>query len=97
MTRRVDQIEDILLSVSRVIGKGNGLTLNGDPSFALDVHIIQDLILEVSLIDHARILNEAVGKGRFSVINVCNDAKITYVLHGLKIGANSTNGSKLRE
>jgi hypothetical protein len=26
-------------------------------------------------------LNEAVCKGRFSVINVCDDAKVTYVFH----------------
>jgi hypothetical protein len=66
-----------------MIGKGNGLTLDGDPPLALDVHIIQDLILEVSLINQTRILNEAVCKGRFSMINVCDDAKVTYVFHGL--------------
>jgi hypothetical protein len=82
MTWRVDQIEDILLSVSGIIGKRNGLTLDGDPPLSLDVHVVQDLILEVSLINQTRILNEAVCKGRFSVVNVCDDAKITYILHG---------------
>src|SRR4030043_631252 len=82
MTWRVDQIENILLSVSGVIGKRNGLTLDGDPPLALDVHVIQDLILEVSLINQTRILNEAVCKGRFSMVNVCDDAEVTYVFHG---------------
>src|SRR4030043_408843 len=83
MTWRVDQIENILLSVFSMIGKRDGLTLDGDPPLALDVHVIQDLILEVSLINQTRILNEAVCKGRFSMVNVCNDAKVTYVFHGL--------------
>jgi hypothetical protein len=65
-----------------MIGKGNSLTFDSDPPLALDVHIIQDLILEVSLIDHTGNLNEAVCEGRFSVIDVCDDAKVTYVFHG---------------
>src|SRR4030042_3346215 len=36
MAWRVDQIENILLSVSGMIGKRNGLTLDGDPPPALD-------------------------------------------------------------
>src|SRR4030043_1901112 len=90
MTWRVNQVENILLSVFSMIGKGNGLTLDGDPPLALDVHIIQDLILEVSLINQPRILNETVCKGRFSVINVCDDAKVSYVFHGKNVSVIKT-------
>ena len=74
MTWRVDQVENILLSVGAV-GKGDGLAFDGDSPLTFNVHIIQDLVFEIPRIHHASILDEAVGKGRFSVINMCDDAE----------------------
>jgi hypothetical protein len=63
------------------VGKGDGLTFDRDPPLALDVHIIQDLVFEVARIHDAGILDEAVRKRRFPVIDVCDDAEISYVFH----------------
>ena len=82
MARRVDQIENVVLPIHGVVRKGDGLTLDGDATLALDVHIVQDLILEVSLIHQTRMLDEAVSEGRFSVVNVCDDAEVAYIFHG---------------
>ena len=41
------------------------------------LHVVQYLILHLALGQQACFLNDAVGKGGFSMINMCNDTKIS--------------------
>jgi hypothetical protein len=81
MARGIDQIENILFSILGAVGKGDGLALDGDSPLALNVHIIEDLVFEVPLVYHASVLDEAVCKGRFPVIDMSDNTEITNVFH----------------
>ena len=48
MTRRVDQIEVIVLTVLRMIGQIDGARFNGDPAFPLNIHVVQQLIFHIT-------------------------------------------------
>ena len=63
------------------IGKGDGIALDGNTAFPLNVHIIQDLILKISFIADAGELNQTVGQCGLSVINMGNDAEVSDVFH----------------
>jgi hypothetical protein len=58
------------------------MALNGNTLFALQLHVIQHLIHHLPLADGVRALEQAVGEGAFSVINVGNDAEVPDLLHG---------------
>jgi len=58
--RSVDQIQNVGLSVGRRVGQTNGLALDRDAAFTLDVHIVQKLVLKVPVVDDLRPLNEAI-------------------------------------
>jgi len=64
-----------------LIGKGDGLAFNGDSPLPFNVHGVKDLIFEGPGIRHAGMLNKPVGQGRFSVINMGNDAEVSYMFH----------------
>jgi len=57
------------------------MALYGDAPFAFQVHIVQHLILKLSVCDRVGGLQQTVGQGAFAVVNVGDDAKIPYVLH----------------
>src|SRR5207247_2134134 len=59
----------------------NGRGFDGDAALALQVHVVQDLVLELALGDGAGPHEQAVGKRGLSVVNVSDDGEIAY-LHG---------------
>jgi hypothetical protein len=76
----IDQVQYVLLTIERVIHL-NCMALDGDPAFALKVHIIERLLLNISIADSASCLQQTISKGAFPVIDVRNDAEISDVLH----------------
>ena len=81
MTRCIDQIEDIFLPILRMIDCTNGLGLDRDTPFPLNVHIIQDLILHLTLRQDPRLFNDPVCERAFSVIDMRDDAEIANLIH----------------
>jgi hypothetical protein len=59
----------------------NGVALDGDATFALQIHIIERLGGHIPIADGFGKLKESIGQGAFAVVNVGNDAKVAYVLH----------------
>ena len=55
------------------------VTLYGDASFLLQVHIIEHLTL--SHLNRFRVLQQAVCQSTLSVVYVGYDAKVAYILH----------------
>ena len=60
------------------------MTLNCDAPFSLQVHVIQHLLLKIPLGNGMRKFKQSVGKGRFAMINVCDDTEIAYIFHRCK-------------
>ena len=80
--RRVNEIEDILFSIGRMdIPHLDGMALDSDTTLALQIHIIQGLILHLAFADGVGVLQQPVGECAFAVVNVGDNAKISNVLH----------------
>ncbi len=45
MTRRVDQVEDVILAVLCPVGEPDGVRLDRDAALALEIHAVEDLRL----------------------------------------------------
>ena len=79
VARRIDQIQLVLAAVGGVVEHADGLRLDGDALLALQVHRVQHLLLHGALRDGAGQLQQAVGEGRFSVVDVGDDAEVADV------------------
>jgi hypothetical protein len=78
MSRGIYQIEDIFLTFI-IIFHLDGVTLDGDASFTLQVHVIKHLSL--SDLDGLRELQHTVSQGRLAMIDMRNDTKVPYMIH----------------
>ena len=78
MSRGVNQVKDVLLSLISVFHL-DGVALDGDASFTLQVHIVKHLSLRN--LDGVRVLKQAVGQCRFAVVDMGNDAEIADIFH----------------
>ena len=79
MPRGVDEVELIGLAVVRLIVQGHALGLDGDTPLPLELHGVQHLLSHLPLTQTAADLNEAIGNGRFSMIDMGDDRKVTDV------------------
>ena len=79
MSRRVDQVQLIVPPVTGPVGQRDALGLDGDAALAFQVHGIQHLVRHLPLGQAAADLNKAISQRRFSMIDVCDDRKISYV------------------
>jgi hypothetical protein len=57
------------------------MALDGDTTFLFEVHVVKHLAL--SNLDGIGELKQAVGKCRLSVVDVCNDAEVSNMLHSI--------------
>ena len=79
----VDQVEDIVFPREALVGQADGLGLDGDAPLPLEVHGVQDLLLELPGGQGPGQLDEPVGQGRFAVVDVGDDGEVPDVLHGI--------------
>ena len=80
MSRRIDQVKDILLSVIRLIYRTHSLCFDGDSSLSFQVHIIQNLRLHLTACQKSGLLDDPVCKRRFSMVDMCDNTKISYFI-----------------
>ena len=64
------------LAVLRRVGDRDGLALDRDAALPLDVHVVQDLVVELPFGDQTRALDEPVGERRLAVVDVRDDAEV---------------------
>ena len=81
MARGVYEVEVVGLSVERLVAQRSGLRLDSYPALFLEIHRVKNLGFHLALLQAATALNQAVSQGRFAVINVRNDRKISDVIH----------------
>ena len=76
VSRRVDEIEDVVLPVLRLVVEPDRVLLDGDAAFLLEVHGVEELGAHLARGQSTRHLHEAVGQRRLSVIDVGDDRKV---------------------
>ena len=84
MARSVDKVEGIFLSLIGIVHL-DSVTLDGDALLLLKVHRVKDLILHITGVQSICNLQHSVGKSTFSMVNMCNDAKVSCILHRIYI------------
>ena len=77
MARSIHEVEFIFSTIFGSIWNTHSLTLDGNATLPFNVHVIQDLILEVAVFYKAALLNKPVGKGGFSMIYMGDYAKVS--------------------
>ena len=81
MARGIDEIQVVRLTVVRFVEQGRRLRFDGYPTLFFNVHGVQNLRLHVAVLKPTTPLDQAIGKCRFTVINVSNDGKISDAIH----------------
>ena len=76
MSRRVDQVENVLLTIGRRVVHPGGLELDRDPPLSLQFHVVEELLLHVPIGHRARVLQQAISQRRLAVVDVGNDAEV---------------------
>ena len=87
MAGRVDQVEDVVLAIVGLVVEAHGLRLDGDAALALDVHVVEHLLLHVAQLEAAGRLDQAVGQRRLAVVDMGDDCEIADVGNGGAHGA----------
>ena len=78
VSRSVNQVKDIFFTLI-VVFHLDSMALDGNTSFLLQIHIIKHL--PVSHLNSVGKLQQAVCQGRFTMVNVGNNAEVAYILH----------------
>ena len=79
MPRSIDEIEDILLPVVRLIHRPDCLGFDRDASLPLQVHVVQHLGLHLAAGQKPGHLDDPVCQGGFPVIDMRNNTKVPYL------------------
>ena len=87
MAGGVHEVELIILAVFGFPGKADGLGLDGDAALALDVHVVEDLFLHFARLQPAAGLNQAVGQGRFPMVDMGDNREVADAVDGFVHGA----------
>ena len=81
VARRVDQVQGVAPAVLCAVGKRDDLALDRDPALPLDIHVVEDLVLEIAVLHDAGILDQPVGERRLSVVDMGDNAEISDIVH----------------
>ena len=81
MARCVGEVELIMLAILGSVFHRDGMGLDGDAALALEVHGVEHLLLGLALLDRSCDLQKAIGKSRFTVVDVSDDAKVARVFY----------------
>jgi hypothetical protein len=87
VARRVHEVERIRLAVLGPVGEAHRLGLDGDAALALDVHGVEHLGAHLAGLQPAAELDQAVGEGRFAVVDVGDDGEVSDVCEVCHAGA----------
>jgi len=84
VTRRIDEIQVVGLSVARSVLQRCGLRLDGDAPLTLQVHRIEHLLGHFALRQPAAALDETVCQRRLAMINMAMIEKLRMCCIGLQ-------------
>ena len=78
---RVDQMQVVGLAVAGAVLDPHRLRLDRDPALALEVHRVEHLGAHLALVDRPGQLEDAIGQGRFPMVDVGDDREVADVVH----------------
>ena len=81
MSRGINEVQLVFLTIRMRIVQGNRGGFNGDAALTLKLHRIKHLRLHFTGLQAAAHLNEAVRKRRFAMIDMRNNRKVTNVFN----------------
>ena len=85
VARGIDQVKQVFLPVGRVdVLHLDRMTFDRDAALALEVHVVQGLVLHIPLADGMGMFQQAVGQGAFAMVNVCDNAEVAYIFHSVE-------------
>ncbi|MPM93630.1 hypothetical protein SDC9_140770 [bioreactor metagenome] len=76
MSGRINEVEDIILSIRMLVFHAYGRRLDCNAALTLYVHAVKQLGFHVAFINRTRKLHQPVGQCRFTVVNMGDYAKI---------------------
>ena len=76
VARGVDQVQDVVLAVAGAVRQAHGAGLDGDAALALEVHVVENLVLHLARRDRARPLQQPVGQRGLAVVDVGDDGEV---------------------
>ena len=79
MARCVDKVELVGFTIFRRVRQGNTLRFNSNTALALNIHGIENLSGHFTLGQASTNLNKAVCDGRFAMVNMGNNRKVSDV------------------
>ena len=77
VARGVDQIELVEVAVLSAIVEADGMGLDGDAAFALQIHRVQNLLHHLARREGAGDFQQTVGECRLAVVDVRNDREVS--------------------
>jgi len=76
MAGGINQVEQIILPVLRVINQRYGVSLDRDSALPFQIHIVEELIGHIAQRNRLGFFQNPVCQSGFSVVNMCNDTEI---------------------
>ena len=76
MARCVDEVQGVGLAVLSLIEDLHGTGLDGDAPLPLQIHVVQQLVLHLTLRYGVALLQQAVRQRGFTVVDVSNNGEI---------------------
>ena len=80
MSRSINEVKCVVFSIDRIIHL-NGMAFDSNAAFALQVHIVKDLVLHFLGANGLCELEQSVGQGTLAVIDVSNYTEVSYIFH----------------
>ena len=74
--RRVDEVEGVLLPVLGLVLERDRARLDRDATLALEIHVVEHLLVHIALLDGTRHLQQPVRQRRLAVIDVRDDGEV---------------------
>ena len=75
MTWRIDQVEFICVAIAGII-HNNGTCFDRNSTSPLELHVVQQLLLHLSLRNGSRVFEQAVGQSAFAVVDVGDNTEV---------------------
>ena len=72
----IDQIENIFLSIFRLVDRPHSLCLDRNPTLPFQLHVVQNLGLHLTAGQKSGHFNNPVCQCGFSMVDMCNNTKI---------------------
>src|SRR3989338_4754856 len=80
MARRINKIQFVYIPAGRLIRHPDSARLDSNAAFSLQIHVIQQLLPELSLVHSISNLKQSIRERGLAVIYMRDNAKIPYVV-----------------